>query len=93
MYFVQADEVVLDNEIRLKDSAAVFTLEQDKGVLGSGEEEEEEEFNHTAMGVGKNTTSRSLESISEAGNYEDENKKGAGFYPIPVHNLCSCTIF
>lgn len=85
----------MDNEIRLKDSSAVFTLEQDKGVLGGREEEEEEEeeFNHTAMGVGKNTTSRSLESISDAGNYEDENKKGAGFYPIPVHNLSSYTTF
>ncbi|TNM89938.1 hypothetical protein fugu_004172 [Takifugu bimaculatus] len=36
------------------------------------------------MGVGKNTTSKVLETSSEAGKYEDDGKHGACFYPIPV---------
>ncbi|CAG09618.1 unnamed protein product, partial [Tetraodon nigroviridis] len=36
------------------------------------------------MGVGKNTTSKVLETGSEAGKYEDDGKHGACFYPIPV---------
>uniref|UniRef100_A0A671U6W9 Solute carrier family 23 member 2 n=1 Tax=Sparus aurata TaxID=8175 RepID=A0A671U6W9_SPAAU len=36
------------------------------------------------MGVGKNTTSKSLDSSSEGGKYEEETKHGADFYPIPV---------
>uniref|UniRef100_H3DH22 Solute carrier family 23 member 2 n=1 Tax=Tetraodon nigroviridis TaxID=99883 RepID=H3DH22_TETNG len=39
-----------------------------------------------AMGVGKNTTSKVLETGSEAGKYEDDGKHGACFYPIPVIN-------
>lgn len=38
------------------------------------------------MGVGKNTTSKSLDSTSEGGKYEEETKNGADFYPIPVHH-------
>lgn len=37
------------------------------------------------MGVGKNTTSKSMDSSSEGGKYEEECKHGANFYPIPVH--------
>lgn len=37
------------------------------------------------MGVGKNTTSKSMDSSSEPGKYEEECKHGANFYPIPVH--------
>ncbi|XDV48773.1 hypothetical protein PO909_018145 [Leuciscus waleckii] len=36
------------------------------------------------MGVGKNTTSKSMESNAEPGKYEEENKQSAHFYPIPV---------
>lgn len=38
----------------------------------------------TTMGVGKNTTSKTLDSSSEGGKYEEESKHGADFYPIPV---------
>ncbi|XP_077080625.1 solute carrier family 23 member 2 isoform X2 [Siphateles boraxobius] len=38
------------------------------------------------MGVGKNTTSKSMESTAEPGKYEEENKHSAHFYPIPVVN-------
>lgn len=57
----------------------MFTLERGRG----GTEEEEEE--DTRMGVGKNTTSKSMDSSSEGGKFEEEVKHGADFYPIPVH--------
>ncbi|XP_056102512.1 solute carrier family 23 member 2 isoform X2 [Rhinichthys klamathensis goyatoka] len=38
------------------------------------------------MGVGRNTTSKSMESTAEPGKYEEENKHSAHFYPIPVVN-------
>lgn len=41
------------------------------------------------MGVGKNTTSKSMDSTTEPGKYEEENKHSAHFYPIPV-SLCLC---
>lgn len=49
--------------------------------------DEDEEIEDTTMGVGKNTTPKTLESSSEGGKYEDESKHGAEFYPIPVHNF------
>ncbi|KAJ8396930.1 hypothetical protein AAFF_G00012530 [Aldrovandia affinis] len=36
------------------------------------------------MGVGKNTTSKSMDSGGEGGKYEEEGKHGADFYPVPV---------
>lgn len=69
--------------IGLKNSSAVFTPERDKGGT---EEEEEEDIQNTRMGVGKNNTSKSLDSSSEGGKYEEESKHDADFYPIPVHN-------
>uniref|UniRef100_A0A672TC64 Solute carrier family 23 member 2 n=1 Tax=Sinocyclocheilus grahami TaxID=75366 RepID=A0A672TC64_SINGR len=36
------------------------------------------------MGVGKNTTSKSMDSTAEPSKYEEENKHSAHFYPIPV---------
>jgi hypothetical protein len=52
------------------------------------EEEEEEEWQdeRRRMGVGKNTTSKSIEGGGDGnGNkYEEETKRGADFYPIPV---------
>ncbi|XP_035235181.1 solute carrier family 23 member 2-like [Anguilla anguilla] len=36
------------------------------------------------MGVGKNNTSKSMDSGGEPGRYEEEGKRGADFYPIPV---------
>lgn len=84
MCFVPAGEAAFDDVIRLKDSSAVFGAKPDRG--GAGNEEEEEEIIDTVMGVGKNTTSKSLDSGSDAGKYEDESKHGADFYPIPVYN-------
>lgn len=72
---------VLDDVIALKDSTAVFTREQDRG----GTEEEVEDIEDTRMGVGKNTTSKPMDSSSEGGRYEEESKRGADFYPIPVN--------
>ncbi|GAA6068745.1 solute carrier family 23 member 2 [Tachysurus ichikawai] len=36
------------------------------------------------MGVGKNSTCKSMDSNAEPGKYEEENKHSANFYPIPV---------
>ncbi|KAJ8339476.1 hypothetical protein SKAU_G00362620 [Synaphobranchus kaupii] len=36
------------------------------------------------MGVGKNTTSKSLDSAGDAGKFEEETKNSEDFYPIPV---------
>lgn len=80
--FIQAGEAILDDVIGLKDSSAVFTPERDRG--GTEEEEEERDREDTRMGVGKNTTSKSLDSNSDGGKYEEETKHGADFYPIPV---------
>ncbi|XP_019120047.2 solute carrier family 23 member 2 isoform X2 [Larimichthys crocea] len=77
----QLGEAVLNDVIGLKNSSAVFTPERDKGGT---EEEEEEDIQNTRMGVGKNNTSKSLDSSSEGGKYEEESKHDADFYPIPV---------
>lgn len=63
----------------------MFTPERDRG--GTGKVDEDEEIKDTTMGVGKNTTTKTLDSSSEGGKYEDESKHGAEFYPIPVHNF------
>ncbi|KAI1882557.1 hypothetical protein AGOR_G00251970 [Albula goreensis] len=36
------------------------------------------------MGVGKNTTSKSMDSAGDGGKYEEETKHNEDFYPIPV---------
>ncbi len=69
--------------IGLKDSSATFTPERDRGGT---EEKEGEDIEDARMGVGKKTTSKSLDGTSEGGKYEEEGKHGADFYPIPVHN-------
>lgn len=38
------------------------------------------------MGVGKNTTSKSMDSTAELAKYDEETKHSANFYPIPVVN-------
>lgn len=68
----------------------MFTPERDRGGT---EEEEEKDIEDTRMGVGKNTTSKSLDSSSEGGKYEEETKHGADFYPIPVHNCVKWLFF
>lgn len=80
---LQADKVDLDDVIGLKDLPAVLIPERDKG----GTEDEAEDIEDTKMGVGKNTTSKSMDSGSEGGKYEEESKHEADFYPIPVHKL------
>ncbi|XP_049618030.1 solute carrier family 23 member 2 isoform X2 [Syngnathus scovelli] len=74
----QLDKSSLEDVNRLKDSSAVLTPERDKG----DEADEWVEHGGTGMGVGKNTTSKPADS--EGGKYEEENKRGADFYPIPV---------
>ncbi|KAF3851272.1 hypothetical protein F7725_013044 [Dissostichus mawsoni] len=63
----------------MKDSSTAFTLERDKRGT-----EEEKDISDTRMGVGQNTTSKSMDSSSEGGKLEEESKHGADFYPIPV---------
>lgn len=84
MCFVHAEETTLDDGTRLKNSSTDFTPKRDK--IGTGKVEDEG-FETSAMGVGKNTTSKVLETGSEAGKYEDDGKHGACFYPIPVKNF------
>lgn len=78
---------MLDDVIGLKNSSSEFTAERDKTGTGHVEVEEDEDFENSAMGVGKNTTSKVLETSSEAGKYEDDGKHGACFYPIPVRHF------
>lgn len=78
---------MLDDVLGLKNSSTEFTTERDKTGTGHVEVEEDEDFENSAMGVGKNTTSKVLESSSEAGKYEDDGKHGACFYPIPVRDF------
>lgn len=64
----------------------MFTPERDRG----GTEIEKEDIEDTGMGVGKNTTPKSMDSSSEGGKYEEESKHGADFYPIPVYDNVIC---
>lgn len=82
-FFFQADKAALDDVIGLTDSSAVLIPERDKGGT-EREHEEEEDIEGNRMGVGKNTTSKTMDSSSEGGKYEEESKHGADFYPIPV---------
>lgn len=70
----------------------MFTPERDKGGTDR-EHEEEEDIEDVRMGVGKNTTSKSIDSSSEGGKYEEESKHGADFYPIPVHGVLFVCLF
>ncbi|XP_061784304.1 solute carrier family 23 member 2 isoform X1 [Nerophis lumbriciformis] len=75
-----ANKTSLDDVIRLKDSSTVLTPEREKGR----KEGEWAYCDDTNMGVGKNTSSKPMDSGSEEGKYEEESKHGADFYPIPV---------
>lgn len=44
----------------------------------------QEEVWRGGMGVGKNTSCKSMDSTTEPGKYEEENKHSTNFYPIPV---------
>ncbi|XP_016898703.1 solute carrier family 23 member 2 isoform X2 [Cynoglossus semilaevis] len=82
----QLDEPFLKDVIGLKNSSAVFTPEEDKGGTRERPEKEVEvtdEVELDTMGVGKNTTSKSMDGGSE-GKFEEENKHSADFYPVSV---------
>lgn len=55
-------------------------------LVEQAEEEEDEECGQVrrGMGVGKNTTTKAMESTGEGGKYEEDTKHAADFYPIPV---------
>ncbi|XP_026100556.1 solute carrier family 23 member 2-like isoform X1 [Carassius auratus] len=78
-----------EHESVLTARAAVFLPERERdwkrGTEPEGDEDEAEEQSG-GMGVGKNTTSKSMDSSTEPGKYEEENKHSAHFYPIPVVN-------
>uniref|UniRef100_A0A671Q3A2 Solute carrier family 23 member 2-like n=1 Tax=Sinocyclocheilus anshuiensis TaxID=1608454 RepID=A0A671Q3A2_9TELE len=81
---------LVEHENVLTARAAVFLPERERewrrGTDPEGEEEEEAEEQRGGMGVGKNTTSKSMDSAAEPGKYEEENKHSAHSYPIPVVN-------
>lgn len=87
MYFVHAGETTLEDVIRLRNSSTDFTPERDKTRTGQLEAEQDKGFEASAMGIGKNTTSKVIEPGGDAGKYEDDGKHGACFYPIPVNNF------
>ncbi|XP_036381877.1 solute carrier family 23 member 2-like isoform X1 [Megalops cyprinoides] len=69
----------LDHVTELKERPAVLLPRQ---VSGAGRDTERAV--ERGMGVGKNTTSKSVDSGEEGGKYEEDSKHGADFYPIPV---------
>lgn len=89
---LQLDEAALDTVTIRKEPSAGFALEQDRGGIGKGDEKEEEKeeeyIQDTVMGVGKNTTSKTMDNSSEGANYEEESKHG-DFYPVPVPGYVS----
>lgn len=87
-FVFQADKSSLDDVITPKDSSAALKPERDI----ADEAFEWVDDANTSMGVGKNTTSKPVDSGSEGGKYEDDNKHGADFYPIPVHE-CTFIVF
>ncbi|XP_075889334.1 solute carrier family 23 member 2 isoform X1 [Nelusetta ayraudi] len=78
----QIGEQPLDDVTRLKDSPTVVATDIDRG--GTGRAQEDQESGDAAMGVGKNNTSKTLDSSGDGGKYEEESKDAAEFYPIPV---------
>lgn len=60
----------------------MVATEVDRG--GTGGAQEDQDSGDTAMGVGKNNTSKALDSSADGGKYEEESKDAAEFYPIPV---------
>lgn len=69
----------VEHERVLTGKATAFLPELDSERRRSTEEEE-----RGGMGVGKNTTSKSMDSTAEPCKYEEETKNSAHFYPIPV---------
>lgn len=65
----------------LTGKATAYLTEYERERRRATEEEKEE---RGGMGVGKNTTSKSMDSTAEPCKYEEETKNGAHFYPIPV---------
>ncbi|XP_046871332.1 solute carrier family 23 member 2 isoform X1 [Hypomesus transpacificus] len=74
------DDSSLDYIKELKKSE-LFLSEKDKGETEKARKKKECQRD---MGVGKNTTSKSMDGGGDGGMYEEESKHGADFYPIPV---------
>lgn len=75
-------EQPLEDVTRLKDSPTVVATDIDRG--GTGRAREDPPSGDAAMGVGKNNTSKALDSSGDGGKYEEESKDAAEFYPVPV---------
>lgn len=74
----------LEHEAELKERPAILGSQRE-GAAGREARREAE----GGMGVGKNNTSKSMDSGGETGKYEEEVKHGADFYPIPVSATCA----
>ncbi|XP_056628713.1 solute carrier family 23 member 2 isoform X1 [Triplophysa dalaica] len=82
----QLDDLVGQSVVHervLTGKATAYLTEYERERRRATEEEKEE---RGGMGVGKNTTSKSMDSTAEPCKYEEETKNGAHFYPIPVVN-------
>jgi len=87
-------QAVPDDGVAVTETA--FTSDRERGVPRArsseevrcqAQEEQDEEWQdeRRRMGVGKNTTSKSIEGGGDGGTkYEEETKHGADVYPIPV---------
>lgn len=76
-------EQPLDDVTRLTESPTVVASDIDRGGTGSAQDDQES-GDTAAMGVGKNNTSKALDSSADGGKYEEESKDAAEFYPVPV---------
>ncbi|KAM6965677.1 solute carrier family 23 member 2 [Aplochiton taeniatus] len=72
------DDGVLDHVSHLTEQSATFLPEREGIEVDRAKEEEQ------GMGVGKNTTNKSLDGEADGGKYDEDGKHGADFYPIPV---------
>ncbi|XP_048099951.1 solute carrier family 23 member 2 isoform X2 [Alosa alosa] len=66
-------------ELSEESTALVWECEQ-----AEEEEEEADGAERRGMGVGRNTTSKAMDSTGEGGKYEEDTKRAADFYPVPV---------
>lgn len=87
MYCLALDDLAgqsVGHERVLTGRTTAFLPEHESDRRRATEEEEERE----GMGVGRNTTSKSMDSTAEPCKYEEETKNSAHFYPIPV-SVCN----
>ncbi|KAK1787022.1 hypothetical protein P4O66_017398 [Electrophorus voltai] len=83
--FVTADELASQpvDHVRALGVAGVFLCERES-AWRSGVGQEQDPEGRGGMGVGRNSTCRPMDSTAEPGQYEEETKHSANFYPIPV---------